>query len=465
MARRRIKAEVTLFMSLLLLLLMGFISALIMSSKVAASKSYERGALDLATESVFGEYHTTLLEEFHIFALDATYETGTYDVENIRNRLVFYGAGDMEWEITQLQLLSDCNGAAYEEQILTYMKEQYGIDQLTSVFGDTDTWETQRVEGEDATANSEEIILELEQEVEEAEGELSTEDNPLENLESIKSSGILSLVVDNTGALSSETVQTPSLPSNRTLETGYASYELTEEYAYMNKVLVSEYVLEHFTCATDTLGNDENTDGEYSGLQYEIEYILEGGDSDQENLEGIVNQLIMIRTGVNYACLQQSTVKKAEVSALATTIATASAMPFLSGVIEQALLLGWAYGESIMDVRSLLSGKRVVLIKTEEDWQLDLSSLMDLGGEDDIQEGADMESGLCYEDYLKILLYLESKDSMVIRSLDMVEHRMKTACGLTYFRVDQCITQIAFQNTSQIYGGYTYEFPVSFTYR
>lgn len=465
----KLKAEVTVFMSMLLVLLMGFIGALMESATVAASKSYERGITDLAVESVFAEYHTTLLEEFHIFAVEMTYETGNYDLEKIQNRLMFYGADETDWEVTQLQLLSDAGAASYEEQILTYMKEKYGIDKLTSLFGDSDSWETQRVDGESATEESKSVNQDLEQQVEEAEGTLSTEDNPLDNIEKIKSGSILSLVVEDMSALSTQTIDRGALPSNRSLNTGIDSYKLSNSNAYMNRVLVSEYILDHFQVASDALTSDTNSDTNSNTnsntLQYEVEYILEGSDSDQENLEGVVQKLLVMRTGANYVCLTQSTVKKAEVSALALTIATASAMPYLSEVIEQALLLAWAYGESIMDIRSLLSGHRVELVKSEEAWQLDLSSLMDLGGDSDSQDGLDMEDGLSYEEYLRILLYLEDKDSMVLRSLDMVEQRLRVTNDLSYFLVDQCMTQIEYQSYKEVSGGYTYEFPVAFTYK
>ena len=45
----------------------------------------------------------------------------------------------------------------------------------------------------------------------------------------------------------------------------------------------------------------------------------------------------------------------------------------------QGILLAWAYGEAIMDIRTLISGGKVPLVKNAEDWKLSLSGLMQLG--------------------------------------------------------------------------------------
>ena len=40
-----------------------------------------------------------------------------------------------------------------------------------------------------------------------------------------------------------------------------------------------------------------------------------------------------------------------------------------------------------------MSGKRVALVKTAENWQLSFSSLMKMGTSEDTQEGADVTDG------------------------------------------------------------------------
>lgn len=463
--RKRIKAEVTVFLSMLFVVILLFVSALIQSSSIQQSKTYSRAESELAIQSMFAEYHKVLLEEFDIFAIEGTYETGVYSSENLVERFGVY-ATNQELEISQMQLLTDSGAISFKQQMIAYVEGKYGLDSFTELFGEVSTWEEQRTYGDEITIESEEQVAQLVQEVGESEGTLDTADNPLENLSAVKSMGILQLVVPDGMQVSSNTAQVSTLPSNRTLMQGINSYQQSES-GITDTLLISEYLLDHYKNMVDakTASVTEGTqETQVGGLQYEIEYILEGGNSDKENLEGVVNKLLVMRTAVNYSCLQLSVAKKAEVSALALSIATASGLPLIQPVLEQTLLLGWAYGESIIDIRSLLSGNRVELVKTDANWQLDLEGLMTLGQAQDLNVGQDVEAGLNYENYLKILLCLESQDSLVVRGLDMIEQRMNLTYGYTYFQVDYCITQLQFMITDIVSNDYVYAYPVAFTY-
>ena len=480
----KLKGEVTVFLSLIMVVMLGFVGALIQSSKYNMDKVYQRNQVEMATESVFAEYHRTLFKEFHIFALEATYEAGQYQMENIRDRLLFYGANHVNWEITQQQQLSDCNGATLEEQIITYMKQKYGITKLQYLLGESSNWELQREEGEAVVQQLQENEVELEQQVVDQEGSLAEAGNPLPQLSQARAGGILNLVMADRNSISDGQVELTELPSHRTLQTGIHSYEVSQEHNAMSKILLVEYALEHFHAAVNQQSdsdlaktnstninqanmNSVNTDAVdgVEGLSYEIEYLLEGHSSDRENLKAVLNKVLMMRVGINYACLMKSPTKRAEASAMALTIATASTLPVLQPIVEQALLLGWAYGESIVDLRGLMKGGRIPIMKTDANWQLGIQGLFQLGTESDQQDGANNQEGLCYKDYLRMLLYMENKDRLLMRQMDMIEQRLRYVEQLSYFRIDYCLTQLQFTNTSYLMGGFTYEYPVAFTYR
>lgn len=489
MYKKKLKAEVTVFLSLLMIVMLAFITALVESGTIQVAKSYARGEADRSVESVFAEYQQELLEHFGIFAIDATYETGKYKVSNVLDRLNFYGSDSMEWEVNQLQLLSDKDGAAYEEQMIAYMEQRYGLTYLETLGVDIDAWEVQKTEGESTTWDFEESTESLLEQTNVEEETLNVEGTALENVMNLQQMDILTLVLGNQLTISDRQVESSQFASNRSLNEGISSYSLTNNNGASSQIMVNEYVLEQFQSAIDTdmknVITQEGIDGQslqegieeeslqggneeelsQDGLQYELEYILTGKDSDRENLKSVVNQLLFIRTGINYTFLQQSVTKRAEASALALTIASASAMPVLQPAIEQALLLGWAYGESVLDIRCLLEGKAVPLVKTDLNWQLSLTGLMALGTEDETYTEVEVEEGINYEDYLRILMYLESKDNVVVRALDMVEQRMQLSYGCSYFQVDYCVTQLECSNTSTVMGTFTYTFPVSFGYQ
>ena len=77
-----------------------------------------------------------------------------------------------------------------------------------------------------------------------------------------------------------------------------------------------------------------------------MEYILEGKESDQQNLEVVVKKLLLMRSGANYLYLLTDAGKQAEAETLAVSLSTAIALPVLTGLVKQAILVAWAFGEA-----------------------------------------------------------------------------------------------------------------------
>ena len=71
------KGEVTAYLSLIFILFISFVGGIMESASVQMAKNYRRADMNRAMESVFAEYQKELLDEYEIFALEATYETGT----------------------------------------------------------------------------------------------------------------------------------------------------------------------------------------------------------------------------------------------------------------------------------------------------------------------------------------------------------------------------------------------------
>ena len=116
-------------------------------------------------------------------------------------------------------------------------------------------------------------------------------------------------------------------------------------------------------------------------------------------------------------------------------------MPGLVKAIQTALLAAWAYGESLLDVRILLAGGKVPMVKTGESWRLSLERLGELTqvlGECDEGGG----EGCSYEDYLWMLLASGKKSAYPMRALDLLECRMRNREGTEGFRADACIVRM-----------------------
>ena len=195
-----------------------------------------------------------------------------------------------------------------------------------------------------------------------------------------------------------------------------------------------------------------------------MEYILGGKGSDRENLEYVVQRLLAIRVVPNYIYLQSDSAKKAEARAMALTLCTLLAVPAITEAVMQALLFAWAFGESVVDIRALLDGRKVPLTKDRQSWQLQLSALSRLGEEGEWNSGQDSEKGLDYTDYIRILLFLQNTGQSARRSLNLMEQKLRTEKGFTWFRADYCITKIEFESVCKLRRGINYRFATYFGY-
>ena len=168
---------------------------------------------------------------------------------------------------------------------------------------------------------------------------------------------------------------------------------------------------------------------------------------------------------VNYSFLCGDSEKQNEAQAIASVVSAILLIPEASEGIKQAILAAWAAGESVMDLRALLSGKRAAVSKSAENWQLSAAALFRLGSDEDSYNGYDAEGGMTYEDYLRILLFLTDTEAVTMRTIDRVEENLVSEEKGRIFLADQCITKIEIMNNAVIYGEVSYEFPVCFAYQ
>ncbi len=452
------RGEITVFLSLIFVLFISFIAAMLESTVLQTAKNQKRLDTDRAVYSAFGEYEKQLLEKYELLAIDGSYGSGTFREENILDHMHYYGTVGIDHHIQGIQYLSDRKGTAFKEQVLAYMEDTYGIAVVRELAGMSGIWEEQELQGEEAQQEDMEVNTELQKILEEGEGILPEEDNPLPHVEELKSRGLLSLVLPDEYEVSGRRVAAGEQPSMRNLRTGRGSFYFRQGLNGLEeKLLFREYLLKKFGNAIETRGEDQS-------LSYEIEYMLGGKEDDYGNLEAVAGKLLAIRFGINYLYLLTDSVRKAEAEALALTLSTLAALPGAAEIVKQALLAAWAFGESIVDVRALMAGKRTVLVKDSASWQLSLSSLLTLGTGGDIQDGMDAEGGVSYKDYLRILLFLQDEDTLTMRALDRVEQNMKMESGRSAFAVDNCIVKVRVQSEALIRDGLTYSFPTYFGY-
>ena len=307
------RAEVTAFLSLIFILLVSFTGGIMESASIEMAKNYRRTDVNRAVESVFAEYQKELLEEYDIFALEGTYESGAYDEQLVKNRLDYFGAGGMDNGISRIQFLTDNGAQAFYEQTVCFMEHKYGISNVRDKVSQTDAWKMQEERSEDYEKESRQQSEEFESLLEESGSSLPQKDNPIAQASKLREKPLLELIMPEGAAVSDKEINLTECPSGRKRNKGYGDFsDVAESPGAMSALLFGEYLLDHFSMAADR--EPKRT------LDYELEYICAGKESDRENLEAVAKKLLMMRFASNYLFLQGSSPKRAEAEALALTL-------------------------------------------------------------------------------------------------------------------------------------------------
>ena len=453
--KKTVRGELTVFFSLVFLLLLALVGAVVESVSIQVQKNEKRADAGRAAESIFAEYQRNLLEKYGVFALEEGYESGQISEENVLNRLSFYGAENMDIAIVAIRYLTDDDGREFFRQAVEYQKMKTGMSVVEDVLEHQSVWEEKEYLAEEYEEADEKADADLQQILQSEEQELPDEDNPIELLRTWKSGAFLNLILPNEFTLSEKTLDSCELLSERDHRKGYGTlYEKESESG--DTVFFNLYLLEK-------LGNAMSRK-EDTYLQYELEYVLEGKESDIKNLEAVTKKLCNIRFGINYAYLLTNQTMQAEAEALAGTISILIAAPAIIPAMKQGILLAWAYGEAMMDVRALLEDEKVPLIKTQETWKLSLESLLDIEERGLPIEKKKEETGLTYKEYLQMLLLTKKKEVLTMRALNLVELNISSMDGKSFFKADACITGAKFQMDCPMRRNVHYQFQVSYQY-
>lgn len=176
--------------------------------------------------------------------------------------------------------------------------------------------------------------------------------------------------------------------------------------------LACNYIKKHF----NSYGKEEPI--ENTVLNYEMEYIIGGQESDKQNLRYTVNRLIVMRCALNFVYAMKDPELNSEALTMATALAGILGLPPVIEGIKYTILGAVSFAEALIDVQNLLKGEKVPIIKTKASWNL---SVTDVSTAVESESGTD-ESGLLYEEYLALLLLTQpNKNRMYLRMQDLMQ--------------------------------------------
>ena len=251
-------------------------------------------------------------------------------------------------------------------------------------------------------------------------------ENPLEIIKNLWHQGTLSLVLKDAKAVSNMKEDWSDAVSKREKYTGIGLEPIQTDA--MDTLLFTEYLLDHFACYTS---------GEAAGtLAYELEYLLCGNEKDQSNLSETVQRLLAVREAANLAYLAADASKQELAYSVALSLAGVTANPGIIYAVKCGLLAAWALAESVLDVRALLSGDKIAIIKNSAQWTSDLLHLGSVFSS--FGTATNCQNGLSYQRYLGFLLMMQAQ-KVSYRAMNIQEHVIRSKEGFEDFCMDHLV--------------------------
>ena len=469
-----IKSYLTVYLTLTLTLVLSLCLALVEGVRQNAIFLEAECVTDVGLNSIFAEYHRELLEQYNLFAIDSSYGTSLpqiamtgkhledYIEKNVAMEEVFLdwllyrdfcGMSLNEAQVTKALLLTDGNGAVFRRRAAEAVWDDTDLTVLDDLKGWMMVVESEQLTERDIAEEKRELDEELESYdgkkiwISETEWETIDVENPTAWLEELRGEGVLSWAVDSS-KLSDKRIVFENLIESRaaagSLNRGNMGFEeFSEAEQLLERFFFQEYLIRYMGC----YGKESEEDS----LSYQIEYIIAGNCSDRENLRSVINSIFAVREVANLSYIVADQDNRMIAEGLASLLATVMGVPEVSEILEWILLMGWSFAESVYDVKCIMGGGRIPLMKSSDTWHYNLDKALNFNMDD--EDYSSGEEGLSYTDYLRIFMFLQNEDKLTMRAMNMVEADMRSTAGNENFRLDGCVDCLeAVVKMESIYG-------------
>lgn len=458
-SQKRGNAYLTVFMSLLLMVMLPLCLLLIESVRERVTALEGEIATEIGMSSIMAEYHRELFEQYNLFFLDTSYGSSNpsyiltqehlqnYISRNLKIEdshkldclyLDLVGLSLQDAKVTTVSLATDYEGRVFQREVVNAAKNEFGIDLAENLLSYYEE------------ANREDFFREdFDKQIDDAVGKLSghngekkeLEDkkwyeiritDPAEEIWKVRRKGILNSVVKDPTQLSNKSVNLEQYISSREKKgkINSGNGDEPEKLSLLEKALCYLYYLQY--------SGSYLTPKEDAQLSYEKEYLLCGKESDIDNLRITADAILALRSVSNGIYLAGDQTKMQEIKAAAEVCSAAVFSPELEPAFEVVLYLGWVYLESAYDVKQLLSGGKVPLYKEDSTWHYSLKNVL-LGS---LKVDRVQPKGLDYNTYLALLLLTKSEKTITFRFMDLVEMNIRKTPGNSSFRMDGCAYEI-----------------------
>ncbi|MCR5097386.1 MAG: DUF5702 domain-containing protein [Lachnospiraceae bacterium] len=448
--------SITIFMVMSLTMVMSLFFSMSEVVRYFCMKSTAHTLAASAAQSGLGDYNRLLYEEYGILAVDMGYGGAAADEQKLVSRMTSYASegGDpshdrgiikyvnlcrmypTDTKLDKVTLLTDYKGAGFMKEAAAQAKYDIPMELI-------EKWEDagRAAQGvtaagyvPDRTLLSASVIDAVEHRVYvtgSRGGRVSGEDESLEivdAVESFRKRGVLYQVLGSDMGVSGGRITSMDRVSKRSLNRGDAE---EKNLTVSDKLLYKLWLLDRLGCYTDRR--------ERANMNYELEYVVSGNLTDEENLRSVVKKLLALREAENLVALSSDGARRSEAEGLAAAASAALMNPELEPVITMAILSSWAYVESVLDVRLLLSGGRVPLIKEPSNWTSNLATLPEYLNTD--VKAIDVSSGIDYKGYLFAFMCVTPSARLGLRPLDLMEEELHQNEDYVNVRMDNMMIE------------------------
>lgn len=503
MRRRNFKGSFSVFAAISFMLIVQFLFTMIEAARYVEMKKVTKMQSESQVESLFAEYCKPLWEEYHFLAVDADTDYikvklaesadkfSSLSTGNIfSNRTSFIRSVLDTMDIVNLELVTDESGQIFEAEISSYMRNNIAYETARRIYDqnnalndltDSSQYDDSSIDNAlDVINNPQDYQNDTDQtsitqtSIDQASTDQASTDqasidqasidqtsinrasrnlagtNPqgrtmyttqgsdsttqdgttLSEVRDIQSTGILALVLGSNTTVSGKSIDNSNVVSKRQLSQGI-NVERPGN-GWLDKVMMQQYIQSYMSSYTNPIDN--------RALKYECEYLICGKKDDKANLKGTINRILAIREAANFAYILSNPAKMQEVTALATAIGGATLNPAAILAIESGLIATWAYCESILDLRALLQGDKVPIMKSDTTWTSGLSGITTLLSGN--AKAISSETGISYQNYLGFLIISSSTEKIAYRTMDMFEKTINAIEGYEDVKMDNMFCKI-----------------------
>ena len=475
------KGQITVFLSLLLIVLIGFSFVVVEGVSSYGASALGEDAVKNAGENVLANYDRELFNKYHIFFLDPREKNyilsdGKEDVEQYFSGNSFFNVFCNSLEMTEEVTAVEEDGLYLKHEIREWMKyrqEEKVKDTLKQLINNVKTNNADRKEyqneAEEETGNieqSEENKAEKDKEdkveeetvSQEVQKERTTWKEIKEALQLLTKTGILFYVSDHPEQLSRKSIPEGNLPS-RAKKREQEEHKV-EEFLFSGSGLkgiksmlsvdfsintnstlwtkenyIVPYIEECFLDYSEE-GKGKKNDVREQVLAYEKEYLIKGQPSDLDNLKRVANDILLLRFINNYIFTGRDAEIQSQVNIMASALTGVVGIPQTAKAVQMMLRAALSYGESLLELHTLFEGGEISLTKDRENWNLELKTMVkQLKEKKAVKKG---KHNISYKDYLKVLLFMKGNSTILCyRMMDIMQENI--ACKEAGFLMENCL--------------------------